>query len=161
VTGKQVLLGMSIVHLQGRFGIAYLTSDSMTPSPNSANLLVSLDYAKTSNSVNVLPPKLKQKAETQASKIVNLDLSDLVETVVEGVFVGHSYRKSTFESLERKKETNGRSVTTMAASSNNVMVILRIDSEPSWLIQSQRGGWKRIVMVSLLPYGGSHVPVTA
>lgn len=105
---------------------------------NSADLS-SLDYAKTSNSATSIPSKLKQRLDSQPQKSTSLDLSNLVESVLEGIFAGHSYRKLTFGSLEDKKESKLKS-------NEDVMVILTVDWQNSWILEAQKGSWKRILM---------------
>ena len=85
----------------------------------------------------MIPPTLKQKLESQQRKSTSLDLSSLVESVLEGIFVGHSYRKETFGSLEDRNEPKNL---------NPVVVVLSVDWQPSWILESQKGGWKRILM---------------
>ena len=106
----------------------------------------SLDYAKTSNSATLVPSKLKQSLESQPKKATRLDLSMLVETVVEGIFAGHNYRKLTFEALDSKNQSNAHGPTTFTTSHEDVMIILSDDWQTSWVFESQTGGWKRILM---------------
>ncbi|KAG0648199.1 Autoinducer 2 sensor kinase phosphatase [Hyphodiscus hymeniophilus] len=57
-----------------------------------------LDYAKTSNSAK--SSKLGQKLDSRPKNSSPLDLSVLVESVMEGVFAGHKYRKGALQSLD-------------------------------------------------------------
>jgi hypothetical protein len=105
-----------------------------------------LDYAKTSHSADAALSKSKEKLDSMAKKATNLDLSILVESVVEGIFVGHNYRKLTFGSLDRKIQLNIHDPTTFTASNEDVMIVLSIDWNDSWNFGWQTGSWKRILM---------------
>jgi hypothetical protein len=106
----------------------------------------SLDYVKTSNSTNAVPSRLKQTLDSQTIKATSLDLSFLVESVVEGIHTGHNYRTSTFRSLDGEKLSNGQLSTTLASPTGEVIIILDIDWQASWVFASQSGNWKRILM---------------
>jgi len=88
----------------------------------------------------------------QNQQRTEFDLSNLVENVIEGILAGKNYRKSTFEApgsrddnLELSSYEVG-SLTDSAGKKANVMVILSIDWQASWICESQVGGWKRIIM---------------
>ncbi|OWP04294.1 hypothetical protein B2J93_9362 [Marssonina coronariae] len=74
--------------------------------------------------------------------VTRLDLSDLVETVVEGVSIGHNFRKLTLGSLD----ASYGAVVPDPLQSKKVMMILSIDWKASWLLESHVGVWTRIVM---------------
>ena len=63
---------------------------------------------------------------------------------MEGVSVGHSYRKSG--SLDSRTDRSGNDETMQNASETNVMVILSVDWQTSWNLESEVGSWKRIIM---------------
>ncbi|KIM95970.1 hypothetical protein OIDMADRAFT_133008, partial [Oidiodendron maius Zn] len=96
-----------------------------------------LDYAKTSKSSDSILSRTTNRSrdsvETLAGEVSGFNLGILVETVVEGIFAGHSFRRST-DSI------------TIAASLANIMIIISIEWRESWTFESHVGGWKRIVM---------------
>jgi hypothetical protein len=106
----------------------------------------SLDYSKTSNSANVARSKSKQKLDFPTKKSTRIDLSSLFESVLEGIFAGHHYRKLAFRPLDGKTDSNGQEPATFTASNDDVIIILSIDCQPSWAFESQGGTWKRILM---------------
>ncbi|TVY35456.1 Hybrid signal transduction histidine kinase B [Lachnellula subtilissima] len=94
-----------------------------------------LDYAKTSLSANPSSSRF-QKNVSHNKRTTNLDLSQLVEDVVEGVSVGHTYRRS-----DNKHDHMGNDGLQM-----NVLVIVSVDWQTSWNLESDIGSWKRIIM---------------
>lgn len=103
-----------------------------------------------SNSTNPKSTKSEKekakKSENQAMKDTSLDLSNLVESVVEGIFAGHSYRRGALLPTEGQKAPAHQDSATFSTSSGDIMVILSIDWQASWIFESQLGGWKRILM---------------
>ena len=114
-----------------------------------------LDYAKLSNSKRM--PRLAtggaDELELRSSrnvKVTTFDLSNLVECVVEGIFAGHNYRslvdpeKVNSEHAWRKQHQNAVRLTPPSMNPN-VMVIIDIERQLTWLFESQIGAWKRIL----------------
>ena len=117
-----------------------------------------LDYAKTSHLAH--PDEGNgRRVVSQSNKALSMDLSTILETVVEGIFAGHRYRNSSEEGQE--------SLSNVRLASGNLMVILSISWQASWVFESQIGGWKRILMNlfgNALKYTDSgyvHVSLTA
>lgn len=110
----------------------------------------SLDYAKISKSSNSTLSRIsrhtKDSADTLAGQISNLNLSDLVETVVEGIYAGHSYRQSSIGQTDPNRRSNSADSMSIAASLANIIVVISIQWRKSWAFESHVGGWKRIVM---------------
>lgn len=106
----------------------------------------SLDYAKMSNATN--PSQSHNGKESSntgpQNKDTSVDLSSLVESVVEGIFAGHNLRRTALESVDDKSSKSYTS--TISSRSGDVMVIISIDRQDSWIFESQIGGWKRILM---------------
>ena len=92
---------------------------------------------------------LGRASDRNANRSSLVDLGDLAETVVEGILVGHHYRKATLDSpifTDVQKEEFNPHLSKSTAGRDNVMIILTIDWQVSWLFDSQIGGWKRILM---------------
>ncbi|KAI9047210.1 hypothetical protein LZ554_008664 [Drepanopeziza brunnea f. sp. 'monogermtubi'] len=106
-----------------------------------------LDYAKatkTTSTTNIIEPsKTGALKGADMKKMKTLDLSEVVESVIEGVFVGHHFRKSTFGVLDDGHVPKNLK---MSTSCSNVIMILSIDWKASWIFKSQVGAWTRIVM---------------
>jgi hypothetical protein len=81
-----------------------------------------------------------------AGKVSSLNLSNLVETVVEGIFAGHTYRRSSVDSSIGSRPSDSRESTSIAASLADIIVIITIEWQKSWAFESHVGGWKRIAM---------------
>ncbi|PBP15573.1 M3R8, histidine kinase-group I protein sequence [Diplocarpon rosae] len=107
-----------------------------------------LDFARTtkttSASTTTEPSRPGRLSGPDAKAVTTLDLSDLVETVVEGVSIGHNFRKLTLGSLDAPHGAAGPRAPDSLQS--KVMIILSIDWKASWLLRSQVGVWTRIVM---------------
>lgn len=115
------------------------------------DFLCSLEYAKMSNFTSPEQPSKDGKDVTRrlhahVTKATNLDLSDLVETVVEGIFAGHGYHKSAILPISDEKNQDDSKPTGFTSTSGDIMVILSIDWQASWIFESQIGCWKRILM---------------
>lgn len=112
--------------------------------------LPSLDYAKTSKSSDSTPTRLAQRSresvDTLAGQVSSLNLSNLVETVVEGIFAGHTSRRSSLASSDSARRSNSADSMSIAVSLANIIVIISIEWRKSWAFESHVGGWKRIVM---------------
>ncbi|KAF8862084.1 hypothetical protein BDZ45DRAFT_799469 [Acephala macrosclerotiorum] len=111
-----------------------------------------LDYAKISNNMKLGRAKTGQeiaRSPQQVGRITTFDLCDLVETAVEGIFAGYNHRK--IKTLERPAEKESRleqqrsSRLTPLNMNPNVMIIVEIQKRPSYVLESQRGAWKRIL----------------
>jgi hypothetical protein len=112
--------------------------------------LISLDYAKTSKSPDSALSRISSRttceSDTLAGQISSLNLSNLVETVVEGIFAGHSYRRSSLSSSSPRKHSNSHDSMSITASLADIIIIISIEWQDSWVFQSHAGGWKRILM---------------
>lgn len=73
-------------------------------------------------------------------------MSNLVEMVVEGIFAGHSYRRSSLGPLDRSKRSGSYDSATISAPLGDIIVIISIEWLDSWVFQSNIGSWKRILM---------------
>ncbi|KAH6684251.1 hypothetical protein B0J14DRAFT_465560, partial [Halenospora varia] len=79
------------------------------------------------------------------------DFSILVENVVEGIFAGHSYGSTSLKGrnslVQDKPFENIKMLRAVAPRGLNpdVMVILDVERQVSWLFESQVGAWKRIL----------------
>jgi hypothetical protein len=110
--------------------------------------LNSLDYAKMSNAKDSSTKNgqlISRNPPAHGLKTVGLDLSALVESVVEGIFAGHSYRKAALIPYTGQKSPSNDDATTFT-SYGDILVILSMDWQESWILQSEVGGWKRIIM---------------
>ena len=111
---------------------------------------LSLDYAETSKSSDSTLTRLTQhsreSADTLAGQVSSLDLSNLVETVVEAIYAGHTYRRSSLSSSDSARRSNSADSMSIAVSLANVLVIISIEWQKSWDFESHVGGWKRIAM---------------
>ena len=114
-----------------------------------------LDYAKLSNSKKLRRLTAGEgegfgQRSSHSIKITSFDLSNLVESVVEGIFAGHNYRslvnadKVSSEQGPRAHQQNAVRLTPPSMNPN-VMVIVDIERQRSWLFDSQVGAWKRIL----------------
>jgi signal transduction histidine kinase len=72
-----------------------------------------------------------------------VDLSVLVENVVDSVFAGHQYRHSMLPSKHQSTLDDNMST---AVSAGNTMIILTMEWRASWMFSSRRGCWKRILI---------------
>ncbi|TVY88039.1 Hybrid signal transduction histidine kinase B, partial [Lachnellula willkommii] len=93
-----------------------------------------LDYAKTGISANPSSSRF-DKSVSHNKRTTNLDLSQLLENVVEGVSIGHTYRRS-----DSKHDHVGND-----ASHMDILVIVSVDWQTSWNLDLEVGSWKRIV----------------
>lgn len=77
----------------------------------------------------------------------SFDFSKLFENVVEGTVAGFSFRNSSRVSQEMPSQLEMYRSTrvTPPNSNHNVMVVLEIEHQASWLFESQIGAWKRIL----------------
>ncbi|KAG4414977.1 hypothetical protein IFR04_011905 [Cadophora malorum] len=109
-----------------------------------------LDYAVTSRSL--LPRKLYSKSKSGTptygstmKKTKPLDLSEIIESTMESVYYGHDFHKSTFATFEDTKASQSRPIDPTSTNSQ-VMLILNIAKEDSWIFKSQVSAWTRILM---------------
>lgn len=109
-----------------------------------------LDYAKTSKSSDSILSRTTNRSrdsvETLAGEVSGFNLGILVETVVEGIFAGHSFRRSSVSPSDQNTQSYSTDSITIAASLANIMIIISIEWRESWTFESHVGGWKRIVM---------------
>jgi len=96
------------------------------------------DYAKITNTSRSNLGTSNKDSALPMSARSTLDLSELVEEVVEAVYTGHKFsRTSSITSLN----TNGAQNVQQPVS-----VILDIAGASSWVFKSEAGAWRRIVM---------------
>lgn len=82
--------------------------------------------------------------------VSNFDLSKLVEEVVESVYTGYQYQKRL--SANFKEGTSTESAPAIGLNGSQVSaehiisVILDIAARPNWIMTSEAGAWRRIVM---------------
>jgi signal transduction histidine kinase/CheY-like chemotaxis protein len=80
------------------------------------------------------------------------DLSELVEEVVESVYTGYQYQKRLSASFKEGPSTEcapaaGLNLSgSQVAAQHIISIILDIAVRPSWIMNSEAGAWRRIVM---------------
>lgn len=126
----------------------------------------SLDYAKTtkttSSTATIEPSKSGALTGADMKRMTTLDMSELVESVVEGVFVGHHFRQSTLGTFSDVSPN-----LILSPPRSNVIVILSIDWQSSWIYRTQIGALTRIVMnlfgnaLKFTEHGRIHVSLSA
>ncbi|CAG8978942.1 hypothetical protein HYALB_00013333 [Hymenoscyphus albidus] len=113
-----------------------------------------LDYARMSAFRKNQIPKSEKKQDPGAlvlsNGITSFDFSNMVESVVEGVLAGHRYRsvdRRSKSSVVIQEDTMQQKnfKPTPPGINPDVMVVLNIQKQPSWLFESQIGAWKRIL----------------
>ena len=112
-----------------------------------------LDYAKLSKKSRKLTTSLSKELSRRSSHTIRtttFDLSNLVECVVEGIFAGHNYRSlvnadKMHPERERRAQHHNAVRLTPPSMNPNVMVIVDIEQQLTWLFESQIGAWKRIL----------------
>jgi hypothetical protein len=92
----------------------------------------------------------EQASSHSLIKITSFDLSNLVESVVEGIYAGHDYRslaKADKSSPEQARSFHQEKVVRLTPPSmnQNVMIIFDIERQLNWLPNSQIGAWKGIL----------------
>lgn len=122
-----------------------------------------LDYAKINNIAKSKKAGFSGSPETDAGPdslglTSQFDLSELVEEVVEAVHTGYQYQKrlsASFKDVASDFAASGVSNIAHAkilpdetknGSSDMVSVILDVRERRDWVISSEAGAWKRIVM---------------
>ncbi|CAD6448428.1 0c37da83-339e-4224-9175-4ae7ee6e4e69 [Sclerotinia trifoliorum] len=124
-----------------------------------------LDYAKIANKGET--KDMKDLPVQSSGPNTNFDLSNLIETVVEGVSAAQSFRQLTFEAplcidtdgLDMNVDENGLS--------DSVVIVLEIDWQASWAFNSQISSWRRIFInlfqnaLKYTEFGYVHVRLTA
>jgi signal transduction histidine kinase/CheY-like chemotaxis protein len=96
------------------------------------------DYAKITNTSRLGVGAASKDASPSMSARSTLDLSELVEEVVEAVFAGHKHaRTSSVVSPKINGHQNPQ---------QPVSVILDIAGACDWIFKSEAGAWRRIVM---------------
>ena len=96
------------------------------------------DYAKITNASRAGSTTSSKDSSLPMSAQSTLDLSELVEEVVEAVYTGHKFARA---SPTASQNTNGT-----PNSSQPVSVILDISGASDWVFKSEAGAWRRIVM---------------
>ncbi|TEY54820.1 hypothetical protein BOTCAL_0236g00060 [Botryotinia calthae] len=76
----------------------------------------------------------------------DFDLGNLIETVIEGVSAAQSFRQLTFEGPLSVETTRLDTISDENHMSDNVVVILEIDWQSSWVFNSQISNWRRILI---------------
>ncbi|KAI9650025.1 hypothetical protein NHQ30_000038 [Ciborinia camelliae] len=103
-----------------------------------------LDYAKITNKGET--KDMKDLPVQSAGPSTDFDLSNLIETVIEGVSAAQSFRKLTFEGplsfdnndLDTSMDKDGLP--------DSVVIVLEIDWQISWTFNSQISSWRRILI---------------
>lgn len=96
------------------------------------------DYAKITNTSRSSSSTSTKDSSSPMSARSNLDLSELVEEVVEAVYTGHKFART---SSITSPTTNG-----VHNAQPHVSVILDIAGDSDWVFKSEAGAWRRIVM---------------
>jgi signal transduction histidine kinase/CheY-like chemotaxis protein len=96
------------------------------------------DYAKITNTARSKSSTSSKDSSLPMSARSTLDLSELVEEVVEAVYTGHKFART---SLITSPNVNG-----VQNSQHPVSVILDIAGGSDWVFKSEAGAWRRIVM---------------
>lgn len=111
-----------------------------------------LDYSKmTRNSQKLVKTggrgKAWQETTNRAGRLESFDFSKLFENVVEGTVAGFSFRNAPRASQEKPSQVEMYRATRVTPPNlnHNVMVVLEIEHQASWLFESQIGAWKRIL----------------
>jgi signal transduction histidine kinase/CheY-like chemotaxis protein len=97
------------------------------------------DYAKITNTTRWGSSTSNSDSSTPMSTRSTLDLSELVEEVVEAVYTGHKFSRAS--SITSSPNVNGA-----RRPHQPVSVILDIASASDWVFKSEAGAWRRIVM---------------
>ena len=114
-----------------------------------------LDHAKINNlskskKTSSSPSPGREGEHRPLGLVSNFDLSELVEEVVEAVHTGYQYQQRLSASFKEGTSTesapasalNGSQVVTQRI----VYVILDIQARTNWIMTSEAGAWRRIVM---------------
>ncbi|KAH8422479.1 hybrid sensor histidine kinase/response regulator [Aspergillus melleus] len=115
-----------------------------------------LDFTKINNLTNISRLQ-KDRTENQEVDVDHLvsefDVGTLVEDVADALYSGHRSRinasKIAGRYLDSGTGVSSRTVSSesnRSDDSNDLSVVVRIEEQPSWVIQSVSGGWRRIVM---------------
>jgi hypothetical protein len=115
-------------------------------------LLYRLDFAKINNLTTLHKAGGINGPEFE-NLVTDFDLGTLIEDVSETLYAGHrsliNASKIAGRYLPSGAGVGGRSVGTEVKQSDNpddLSVVVRIEEQKSWSIQSVSGGWRRIVM---------------
>ncbi|KAF7865758.1 hypothetical protein EAF04_005923 [Stromatinia cepivora] len=124
-----------------------------------------LDYAKIANKGET--KDMKDLPVQSNGPNTDFDLSNLIETAVEGVSAAQSFRQLTFEG-PLSIDTNGLDMNIDENSlSDSVVIVLEIDWQISWAFNSQISSWRRIFInlfqnaLKYTDFGYVHVRLTA
>ncbi|KAF7591677.1 hypothetical protein BBP40_001255 [Aspergillus hancockii] len=111
-----------------------------------------LDFAKINNLTHIHKAGGMEGPEF-GNLVTDFDLGTLIEDVSETLYAGHrsliNASKIAGRYLPSAAGVGGRSVGTEVKESDNrddLSVVVRIEEQKSWSIQSVSGGWRRIVM---------------
>ncbi|TGO47660.1 hypothetical protein BCON_0268g00080 [Botryotinia convoluta] len=103
-----------------------------------------LDYAKITNKGDT---KDMKDLPVQSNGLnADFDLSNLIETVIEGVSAAQSFRQLTFEGPLSVDTTHLDAISDKNHMSDNVVIVLEIDWQSSWTFNSQISSWRRILI---------------
>ncbi|KAF7932165.1 hypothetical protein BELL_0141g00110 [Botrytis elliptica] len=103
-----------------------------------------LDYAKITNKGDT---KDMKDLPVQSNGLnADFDLSNLIETVIEGVSAAQSFRQLTFEGPPAVDTTHLDAISDENHMSDNVVIVLEIDWQSSWTFNSQISSWRRILI---------------
>ena len=96
------------------------------------------DYAKITNASRSGSGTSSKDSSLPMSARSTLDLSELVEEVVEAVYTGHKFA--------RRSSISSPNVSGVQDAQQPVSVILDIESASDWIFKSEAGAWRRVVM---------------
>lgn len=109
----------------------------------------SLDYSKINTLVRQYGNrKLRKVGDPERTgvieKVSEFDMSSLVEDVVEATLTAHRFKLSTTSSYNLRGIQDVPATTTELA--ETVRVILALDWKDTWLVRSEAGAWRRILI---------------
>ncbi|ESZ97155.1 hypothetical protein SBOR_2468 [Sclerotinia borealis F-4128] len=124
-----------------------------------------LDYAKMTNKEET--KDMKDLPRQFIDSNTDFDLSNLIETVIEGVSAAQSFRQSTFEGSLSVDRDDLDTTMDASGSPDSVVIVLEIDWQISWTFSSQISSWRRILInlfqnaLKYTEFGYVHVRLTA
>ena len=97
------------------------------------------DYAKITNSsrADAAPSNNNQLSLSMSARSV-LDLSQLVEEVVEAVYTGHNFAQNS--------SVISPAIVPHIHAGRSISVVLDINGSSNWMFKSEAGAWRRVVM---------------
>ncbi|QSZ37836.1 hypothetical protein DSL72_008936 [Monilinia vaccinii-corymbosi] len=124
-----------------------------------------LDYAKITNKGRI--KDMKDLSVQSIGPDTDFDLSNLIETIIEGVSAAQSFRQLTFEGSLSVESNAPYTAMDEGDLSDSVVIVLEIDWQPSWILNSQISSWRRILInlfqnaLKYTKFGYVHVRLTA